>query len=64
MNKLIAAILLLSCTMLHAAPAPFYWWMSKVDGSRVCAQGPLGPGWQRDERPYKDSRCEKLAIAK
>jgi hypothetical protein len=59
-----ASALLLCCTVLLAAPAPFYWWVSKVDGSRVCAQGPLGPGWQKDPRAYKDSRCEKLAFAK
>lgn len=25
-------------SMSHAAPAPWYWWVSKVDGQRVCAQ--------------------------
>jgi hypothetical protein len=64
MKKLIVSLLLLCSTALNAAPAPFYWWVSKVDGSRVCAQGPLGAGWERVERPYKDSRCEKLAFAK
>lgn len=64
MKRLIASMLLLSSATLNAAPAPFYWWVSKVDGSRVCAQGPLGAGWERVERPYKDSRCEKLAFAK
>ena len=64
MKKLIATIMLLGSTALNAAPAPFYWWVSKVDGSRVCAQGPLGAGWERVERPYKGSRCEKLAFAK
>lgn len=47
-----------------AEPAPWYWWLSQVDSARVCSQTPLGPGWTRIPRPYKDSRCEKLAIAK
>jgi hypothetical protein len=65
MIKSVATLaLLLCCTVLAAAPASWYWWVSKVDGSRVCAQGPLGAGWERVERPYKDSRCEKLAFAK
>jgi hypothetical protein len=64
MKKLTASLLMLCCTALNAAPAPFYWWVSKVDGARVCAQGPLGQGWERGAHAYKDSRCEKLAFAK
>ena len=63
-KTLAASALLLYCASLLARPAPFFWWTSKVDGARVCAQGPLGPGWQKDPRAYKDSRCEKLAFAK
>ena len=44
-----------------AAPAPYYLWMSKLDGSRVCAQTSLGEGWQRMGGPFKDSRCRKPA---
>jgi hypothetical protein len=55
---------LLYGTVLAAAPAPWYWWVSKVDGSRTCSQYSLGPGWEQIQRPYKDSRCEKPALAK
>ena len=33
---------------LHAAPAPWYYWRSKVDGARVGRPDPPGPGWERD----------------
>ncbi|SFU93703.1 hypothetical protein [Pseudoduganella namucuonensis] len=56
--------LLACCALACAGPAPWYWWVSKVDGARVCSQTPLGPGWEQVKRPYQDSRCEKLAIAK
>ena len=29
-----------------AAPAPWYYWRSKIDGARVCAQTSPGPGCQ------------------
>lgn len=47
-----------------AGPAPWHLWSSKVDGKLVCAQTSPGWGWQHHLGPYKDSRCEKLAIAK
>lgn len=64
MKKPLALLLLLFGTSLAAAPAPWYWWVSKVDGARVCSQHPLGPGWEQVHRAYKDSRCEKLVLAK
>jgi hypothetical protein len=65
MFKIVATlVLLLYGTVLAAAPAPWYWWVSKVDGSRTCSQYSLGPGWEQIQRPYKDSRCEKPALAK
>ncbi len=54
-------LLILSGTQALAAPAPYYLWMSKVDGSRVCSQTPLGEGWQKMGGPFKDSRCRKPA---
>jgi hypothetical protein len=61
----IGALLLgLCCANLSAGPAPWYKWRSKIDGYLSCSQTPLGPGWEKDSGPYKDSRCEKLAIAK
>jgi hypothetical protein len=64
MKILLALILSGACALLAAEPAPWYWWVSKLDGARVCSQTPLGAGWSRIPRPYRDSRCEKLAIAK
>ncbi len=50
-------------TSLSAGPAPWYIWRSKIDGARVCHQTPLGPGWEQESGPYKDSHCEKLVRA-
>ncbi len=58
------AALALLCGAPQAAPAPWYQWRSKIDGHLSCSQTPLGPGWVRDSGPYKDSRCEKLVLAK
>ncbi len=54
-------LLILGSPQALAAPAPYYLWMSKVDGSRVCSQTPLGEGWQKMGGPFKDSRCRKPA---
>ncbi|NRR30601.1 hypothetical protein HSX11_10410 [Oxalobacteraceae bacterium] len=56
--------LLLACACAWARPAPWYWWRSKIDGARVCAQTMQGPGWERLPRAYQDSRCEKLVLVK
>lgn len=63
MRHLISVIflLILGSTQALAAPAPYYLWMSKVDGSRVCTQTPPGEGWQKMSGPFKDSRCRKPA---
>jgi len=42
-----------------AAPAPWWLWESVTNGSKVCAQTPLGPGWRKLLGPYRDARCEK-----
>jgi hypothetical protein len=58
-------LLMAACSAdLGAKPAPWYKWRSKIDGQTTCSQTPLGPGWERDTGPYKDSRCEKLVLAK
>ncbi len=56
---LLLTALALAAAPLQAAPAPYYQWMSKLDGTRVCSQTPLGAGWQLMGGPYKDSRCRK-----
>lgn len=40
-----------------AAPAPWYWWRSKVDGVRICAQNSPGSGWERDSGAYAGPGC-------
>jgi hypothetical protein len=42
-----------------ARPAPWFSWRSKSTGALVCAQTPLGPGWERATGPYQDSHCTK-----
>lgn len=41
----------------QAAPAPWFWWYSKVDGKRVCAQASPGFGWERGDTAFRDIRC-------
>lgn len=43
---------------VSAAPAPWYYWRSKVDGARVCAQTSPGPGWERDSAAYDGPGCK------
>ena len=64
MKQLMAATLLAACTAALAAPAPWYKWRSKVDGTLSCAQSTLGFGWELASGPYKDSRCEKPVLVK
>jgi hypothetical protein len=61
-----ALLAVLACASFAslAEPAPWYQWRSKVDGKLVCAQTPLGPGWEKASGPYKDSHCEKRRAAK
>jgi hypothetical protein len=63
-NLIKACCLMLACAAASAGPAPWQLWRSKVDGKLVCAQTPLGPGWEIARGPFKDSRCEKPAVAK
>ena len=60
----VAALLALCSASLNAGPAPWYKWRSKLDNGIACSQTPLGPGWEQDSGPYKDSRCEKLVLVK
>ena len=43
--------------MAQAEPAPWYSWMSRVDGKIVCAQTSPGEGWVRLGGPYRTARC-------
>jgi len=42
---------------VSAAPAPWYYWRSKVDGARVCSQTSPGSGWERDSAAYDGPGC-------
>lgn len=50
-------VLFLASATAFAEPAPYYWWVSRLDGSRVCHQTPLGDGWLREPKPFRDARC-------
>ena len=54
---LCAATALLA-SLAQAAPAPWYYWRSKVDGARVCAQVSPGHGWVRDSVAYDGAGCQ------
>ena len=41
----------------QAEPAPWYWWVSKLDGSRMCNQTSLGEGWLQEPKAFRDARC-------
>lgn len=53
------ALLALLCETGGAVgePAPYHWWVSQSDGTRICSQIPLGEGWIREAKPFRDSRC-------
>jgi len=58
MRVLPLVLLLLCAGLAWAAPAPYYKWQSKVDGSVICRQSSPGEGWERlDGRPYRDLNC-------
>ncbi|MDR3323691.1 MAG: hypothetical protein LBS89_05765 [Zoogloeaceae bacterium] len=57
----LAWVVVFGSPSIQAAPALYYLWMSKLDGSRLCSQTSLGEGWQRVGGPFKDSRCRKPA---
>ncbi len=55
---LVACLIALGIGVAVAAPAPWYYWRSKVDGKRVCAQVTPGPGWERDSAPFDGPGCQ------
>ena len=56
--RLLFVLVLLAPLLVQAAPAPWYYWRSKVDGHRLCAQVSPGPGWERDGGPYEGPLCQ------
>lgn len=61
LGVLAAAVLALGlpATTAHAAPAPWYWWVSKLDGQRVCAQFMPSQGWEQVEGAFTRSDCQR-----
>lgn len=61
-GKVAALTFALACWSLafavSAAPAPWYYWRSTVDGARVCAQVSPGPGWERDSAAFEGPGCQ------
>lgn len=57
--RLLPLLLCLSLPLLaDAAPAPYYLWQSKLDGTVICRQTSPGEGWQRlNERAFRDLNC-------
>ena len=55
---LFAQVVLLAPLLVPAAPAPWYYWRSLVDGHRVCAQTSPGPGWEQDSAPHEGPGCQ------
>ena len=47
----------LLCAAALAAPAPWYYWRSQVDGQRICAQTSPGVGWTRDSDAFEGPGC-------
>jgi hypothetical protein len=59
MKRLLLTLIASLSVSALAEPAPWYWWASKIDGKRSCAQSMPERGWTRVEGPFKDARCEK-----
>lgn len=58
-NFAVAVLALWSLAIaVSAAPAPWYYWRSKIDGARICAQTSPGNGWERDSAPYEGPGCQ------
>ena len=57
-RSLVALALMLLTPLVQAAPAPWYYWRSLVDGQRVCAQTSPGPGWEQYSAAYEGPGCQ------
>jgi len=60
----LCGLLLAAPLVLNAAPAAWFQWRSKADGSLACSQTPLGPGWEKFDGPYRDARCKERKAVK
>ena len=57
-RPVLAAACLLVAGAALAAPAPWYWWVSKADGRRICAQHMPSQGWDKAEGPFAQAGCQ------
>lgn len=53
------AALLAFSAFAFAAPAPWHWWKSRLDGRLYCAQTSPGSGWTRVAGPFDNMQCRK-----
>ncbi|CDZ95180.1 hypothetical protein [Pseudomonas saudiphocaensis] len=58
MRVLLLALGLTLPLLAAAAPAPYYQWQSKIDGTIICRQSSPGHGWERlSGQPFRDLNC-------
>ncbi|KPC49694.1 hypothetical protein [Amantichitinum ursilacus] len=50
------------CAWVNAEPAPWYRWISTLDGKQVCAQASPGSGWRQGDGPFRDPHCIKRSF--
>ncbi|MGE5650342.1 MAG: hypothetical protein ACM34A_09100 [Bacillota bacterium] len=58
---LVFALAVLSAASATAAPAAWYKWRSKLNGTVVCAQVMQGE-WEKADGPFRDARCERPGL--
>ena len=64
MGRMLAAAVTVALLVLpaagpaSAAPAPWFYWRSLVDGARVCAQTSPGAGWELDSAAFDGPGCQ------
>lgn len=59
LRGILYAALLAAATFALAAPAPWHWWKSRLDGRLYCAQTSPGSGWVRVDGPFDNAQCRK-----
>lgn len=58
MRQLVFLSLAIACSLpALSRPAPWYEWISRLDGKVVCAQTSPGYGWRQGRGPFPDARC-------
>ncbi|MBU3695136.1 MAG: hypothetical protein CFR70_08990 [Rhodocyclaceae bacterium] len=58
MRRIVLLSLALACSLpAFGRPAPWYEWISRLDGNVVCAQTSPGYGWRQGCGPFPDARC-------